>query len=40
MPNEEFDKVNMTEEQREWLQTWLEKWIDDIAPYCVRLESE
>lgn len=39
MPEGEFDS-NITTEQREWLQTWLEKWMDDIAPYCVRLESE
>lgn len=31
---------NITKEQRRWLQDWVSKWMDEIEPYCVRLESE
>lgn len=39
MLGEEFDE-GMSKVQREWLQMWLENWMADIEPYCVRLESE
>lgn len=39
MPSAEFDN-NMTNEQRDWLQDWVLKWMKEIEPYCVRLESE
>jgi hypothetical protein len=34
------EEARITEEQQNWLRERLGKWMREIEPYCVRLESE
>jgi hypothetical protein len=34
------DDTEITEEQKDWLRQWLGRWMNEIEPYCVRLECE